>query len=88
MRLQVYAVFDKGTETYGQPIFCRARGEAVRSFGEAVNDPKSTIGKYPVDFSLWHIGEYDDAKGQLAAAHTPTVIVNAREMVLEVAVGK
>lgn len=63
MILQVYCIYDKGINAYAQPFFCRARGEALRNFIEACADPKSPLHNYPIDYSLCHIGSWDDATG-------------------------
>lgn len=59
-----FAIYDAKAESYGPPFFEQSKGSAIRAFTEAANDRTSTIGKYPADFSLFHIGTYnpDDAR--------------------------
>jgi hypothetical protein len=82
--LYAYSVFDAGTESYSAPFFCRARGEAIRSFTEAVGDPKSTVGKYPQHFSLWYVGTFDDSccVFTMAAPGIAALVVSAREVAM------
>lgn len=79
MKLRVYTVFDKAVNAYLQPFFCRSKGEAIRSFTEACADPKSNFGKYPVDYTLVELGEYDDVAG-LFDAGEPIRVVSAVEV--------
>jgi len=40
-------------------MFLDSRGLALRSFAEIAKDDTSEIGKYPSDFTLFELGEYD-----------------------------
>lgn len=66
MVLKIYTVYDSKTQAYLPPMFMRSKGEAVRSFEAAANDPQSTLCKYPADFTLFEIGEFDDQTGTLS----------------------
>jgi len=63
MKLRMFAVYDSKVEAFLQPFFMQTRGQAIRSWGEVVNDPQTQFCKFPTDFTLFEIGEYDDAKG-------------------------
>lgn len=63
MVVKIFNVYDCKSESYGTPFFVKSRGEALRGFGEVSNDVKSTIGKYPGDFTLFEVGEFDVVKG-------------------------
>lgn len=57
---KIYSVYDSKAEQYMTPIFFQTKGLAVRAFAEAVNDGgKSQISKYPADFVLFELGEFD-----------------------------
>lgn len=63
MLLKVFTVYDSKAEFYMQPFCMKSKGEAIRAFSESCNDDKTSLGKYPADFTLFEIGEFDDAKG-------------------------
>lgn len=65
MTLKVYTVYDSKVEEFMTPFFMRAKGEALRAWIATVNDPKTTICLHPADFTLFEIGEFDGAKGNL-----------------------
>ena len=71
MILKVYTVYDTKAEAYLQPFFSQSKGVAIRSFQEAVRDEKSNISKYPEDFTLFELGEYDDATSKFNLHITP-----------------
>ena len=71
MQLRVYALLDTKAQYFGIPFFCQSDGEAVRACMEAANDMRSTIGRYPTDFSLFRIGHYDNQTAQLVPVDRP-----------------
>lgn len=61
----IYTIKDEAIESFGQPFFARADGEARRLFVDEVNNPESMIHKHPEDYSLWKIGKFDETTGQI-----------------------
>ena len=64
MNTKIYTVFDSQVKAYILPQYYRNAGEATRAFTEAANDLKSNIGKYPAQYTMFEIGEFDDETGQ------------------------
>lgn len=60
MRYKCYSVFDSKVALYRSVMFFRNKGEAIRSFADAVANKDNLIGKYPEDFTLFEIAEWDD----------------------------
>lgn len=79
MKLEVYTVYDNAVGAFLRPFFVRSRGEAIRSFTDAVNDPKSEIGSHREDFTLFMIGYYDDNAGLVSSIATPDRVISALE---------
>lgn len=56
------AVRDAKVKAFNTPMMFRTREEAIRSFGDAVRDPKNAeFGLHAEDYSIWWIGMWDDA---------------------------
>lgn len=81
MKLQAYSIHDQKSGKFHLPIYKHTHGEAEREFKSIVNDDKSTLNKYPTDFDLYHIGEYDDNSGKFAPLDTPYHLVKAIQLV-------
>ena len=64
MIMKVFAVYDSKACHFGPPFFDRTVGSAVRGFEDACNNEKSELCKFPSDYTLFEIGEYDDVKGE------------------------
>lgn len=82
MILKMYSVFDTKAKLYGQPVAQVSKGVAIRQFMEAVNsDGNHPMCKYPEDFALFEIGEFDDATGILKPSKCPMHCGNGNEFV-------
>lgn len=65
MILQIFSVYDSAVQAYFRPFFFTKQQEAVRAFADLSNDPKTHVHNHPQDFSLFVIGEFDDATGEV-----------------------
>lgn len=63
MILKVFTVFDVKANAHLQPFFSTTAGQAIRMFESSVNAPDHQFAKYPTDFTLFEVGEYDDSNG-------------------------
>lgn len=63
---QMYALFDKQTNTYLNPLHFLNHGDAVRWLTTIVNDTEqnTNVRHYPQHFTLVHTGNFDDQSGQ------------------------
>ncbi|MEM2002680.1 MAG: hypothetical protein QXT77_08560 [Candidatus Methanomethylicaceae archaeon] len=77
MVLKIYSIRDSKTEVFNVPFFNKTHGEAERNFRELVNDEKSRLSKYPEDFDLYYLGEYDDNTGNAKILDTPQHMIKA-----------
>lgn len=82
MQLYLFSVYDKAVKAFMQPFFSRSRGEAIRSFTDAVNDEKSNFRRHSMDFVLYALGEFDDNSGLFKTAE-PDRVVSAEEVRIE-----
>lgn len=64
MKLIICSIYDSKAEAFMQPLFFQAKGQAVRSFADAVNQD-GNFKNHPDDYTLFCIGSYDDATGLL-----------------------
>lgn len=72
MKLLLFAVFDSATKLFLPPFECRTIEEAVRRFRATVNHPDAgNIGQFPEDYTLFHLGEFDQQSGEMVSLPTP-----------------
>jgi len=63
----IYSVFDKKTAVFCSPFVSHNDLTAIRDFTSACRDPASVISKFPEDYELYHVGDWDDDTGDIVA---------------------
>lgn len=79
--MKVFSVYDSKSESYCKPIFAEARGLALRSFSEAAAKDDTEIGKYPSDFTLFELGDFDVRTAKFELHTTPVSLGVALEFI-------
>jgi len=77
MILHAYSIYDNKALVYAVPFFAINDGHAIRSFTDLANDPNTTIGRHPGDFSLYEVGLFDDQHATLVATTPARHVVDA-----------
>lgn len=80
MKFKIYSVYDAAVGAYMQPFFMRSKGEALRGWMDAVNDPKTQFHAHPKDFTLFEIAEYDEDDGSIIPYSAKVALGNALEL--------
>lgn len=63
MITQLFSVYDSKARCFAPPFCCPTKEVAMRTFGEAANDPATRVAKFAEDFTLYHVGTFDDELG-------------------------
>lgn len=71
MTEQVFTVFDSAAKAFLTPFFAPTVESAIRSFREIVNKEGHQFNRFPEDYTLFHVGEFDQVTGLLKAFDTP-----------------
>lgn len=80
MKLKIFSVYDAKAEAYMTPFFLQTKGQAIRGFMDLVSDKNTNVAKYPEDFTLFELGEYDDGRGSFVSHQTPISLGTALEL--------
>ncbi len=80
MIIHLYTVYDQKAEAYLPPFTAQTIGVAIRMFDEMVNTKDHSFNKYPEDFTLFALGEYDDNTAIITLLETPHAIRKAIEV--------
>lgn len=82
--MKLFSIYDEKADSYSQPFTAAANGLAIRQLQELVNDKTTTISKYPEDFSLYFIGDFDSDRGLLLPLDTvPVLLIRAKDCITE-----
>jgi hypothetical protein len=83
MKKYLFTVYDSKSGVYGAPTEFVSKGVAIRSFSEVANNPETQFGKYPEDFILFLIAEYEDTTGEVIPRIPHETIGKAIEFIVK-----
>lgn len=70
MRVKIYSIWDSKAETHTIPFFMHSDPPAIRAFTNMCMDKEHQFGKNPEDYTLFCLGELEDASGEIHAEKT------------------
>lgn len=73
---KLFSIRDTKSGHFGKPIVAPHQAPLIREFTEAVNDPKTIYSKFPADFDLYEVGDFDQNTGLLIPLKNPNHIIN------------
>lgn len=73
--MKLYAVRDCKADSFGAPMSIASVGIARRVLLETAQQGNSPLAKYPEDFSLYELGEYDADSGEIRPCKPAPVFV-------------
>ena len=79
--MKCFSVFDTKAYVFGVPFFALTVGVASRLFADLVADFQCTVNRYPADFALYEIGDFNETSGLFISLDRPTHVCNASEFV-------
>lgn len=65
--MKLYSIYDRAAVAHMRPWTARHDGEALRSFGDLVNDRETAVGQHPEDYTLFAHGTFDEVTGDVVA---------------------
>lgn len=71
--MHIYAMHDTKTGAYKTPFCTETEYEAMRQVMAAVGDDRTELSKFPADFDLVFLGEFDPHRGVLSPSVHVTV---------------
>lgn len=79
MTLRLVSVKDMKAQIFLQPNFQRSIPDALRSFETIANEGESQLRRYPNDFRLFHLADFDDITGELEVFQRPVDLGSAAD---------
>lgn len=79
--LEVFSVFDSAVGAYIVPFYLKSKGEALRVFTDLVNDKSHGFSRHPEDFTLFHLGSWNDSDASYQPFLTPVSLGKAIEYI-------
>ena len=77
------AVFDKKGKIYTYPEVKRTPAVAIRDFKSICENKQAGINKYPEDFCLCILGEYDNETGIINSLKETKILIEANDLIIK-----
>lgn len=81
MKLNIFSIYDEKAKAHNTPFFQAHIGQAIRHFQDLSTNTETTINKHPSDYSLYHVGTWDDNNATLTTLTPPKFLSKASEFV-------
>lgn len=81
MKHNVFAIYDSKANAYLPPFFLPTVAMAVRVFSDCVNSDSHQFGLHPQDYTLFHLGIWDDATSAFDKLDHKRAVHNGNELV-------
>lgn len=78
--LSVFAVLDSKANAFMTPVHFMYKGQATRWFDDVLKERDLPFSKHPEDYSLYHLGYFDQYTGRLETLTAPELIIRATEI--------
>ena len=85
---QMFTIFDSKAEVYNKPFYFINETVAIRAAYDLIQAGDSEIAKHPEDFTMFHMGEFDDTSATFNLKEAKTVLCNFQEIAAAVEVDK
>lgn len=76
--MRVYSLFDRKLREYGSLVLCQNDEAVKRAIHEGI-PANSTVGKYPEDYDVMLLGDFDSATGVIEPLQI-VLVENVREI--------
>lgn len=82
MKQYLFSVLDGKVGSWSRP-FCEPTSQAaVRMVISIIRDGDNLLAKFPSDYSLWEVGQFDDETGEVSG-YRPVLVRNVGELAEE-----
>lgn len=76
---QIMCVYDSKARAHLVPFFVANIELGIRAFEGAANDPTHELARHPEDFTLLHLGEFNDENAEFSLKPRPVNLGLARQ---------
>lgn len=82
MKIEIVAMYDSAAQMFGRPFFVQTVGIAIRSFSDEIQRqaPDNDLFKHPDDFTLYHLGAFDDSLGAFSLPEQPVMLIRGKDL--------
>lgn len=71
IKLSLFSVYDSAAKVWFPPFVAQTVEVALRNFRMTVNSPESNFNRFPEDYALFLVGEFDQETGMIVGTPAP-----------------
>lgn len=80
---EMFSIHDKQAQKFGIPFPAPNKGAAVRQLAMELQQQNNVITKYPQDFDLYLVEEFDETTGKFQGFTEPIFVMCLKDIVTE-----
>lgn len=65
MKVQMFTIYDKKMQIHQQPFVAINRATMMRTIADGLKRNDSMMSRFPVDYEIYKIGEFDETTGMI-----------------------
>lgn len=65
----LFSIFDVKAEAFMRPFCAPTKAFAIRMIQDMMRNPEEMVAKYPQDYALFWVGEFDEQGGVITPQH-------------------
>lgn len=69
--MKIFSIYDSKVKAFTTPFFRDHAQNAIRGFSQLVSDSKTDMAKWPDDYYLYELGEFDEIQGKFINHDSP-----------------
>ena len=73
MQQLMFVIYDDKAKAYLPPFYLPTADMAIRTFSDCINDNKHAFGQHPEDYTLFHLGGFDNTTGETILINNQTL---------------
>lgn len=86
MKYDIVSIKDEKTGCFHNPFYFANLDYARAEIRAVANTPETKLNKYPTDFTVYHLGSYDDTVGRFIPTETdtPELLFSVSELIVNI----
>lgn len=80
MKFNICSFYDSKLGVYSRPFFVADLREIPRIATDVLTSESSTVSRHPEDFTLFHIGMFDDNEASVTDLGSPVALIRMHEL--------
>ena len=81
MKIDIFALRDEKSKYFVKTFPERDVANVIRDFSQAVFNADSLVGKFPADYAVYKLAEFDDTKGDFKNYTPVEVVIRGSEII-------